>query len=123
VTTVTSVERRAAAVAIPTEHGGWGLTLEPVLLGLIVAWSGAGAALGVAAFRALLLRTPAKLIAVDPAPSLGGPFTLARRMAIGELVVLVAAVLVAAATAGWTWVGPVAMAAPLVAVTAVGVLW
>ena len=52
-------------VAMPTEHGGWGLTLEPVLLGLIVAWSGAGAALGVAAFAAFLLRTPAKLVAVD----------------------------------------------------------
>lgn len=28
------------AVAIPTEHGGWSLTLEPVLLGLLVAWLG-----------------------------------------------------------------------------------
>ena len=53
------------AVAIPTEHGGWGLTMEPVLLGLIVAWSGAGVAVGVAAFAAFLLRTPAKLVAVD----------------------------------------------------------
>ena len=32
------------SVAVPTEHGGWGLTFEPVLLGLIVAPSWAGAA-------------------------------------------------------------------------------
>ena len=34
------------SVAIPTEHGGWGLTLEPVVLGLAVAPSLAGIALG-----------------------------------------------------------------------------
>ena len=52
------------AVGLPSEHGGWGLTLEPVLLGLLAAWSVAGAALGVAAFLAFLVRTPAKLVAV-----------------------------------------------------------
>ena len=48
------VKERAGwrAVAMPSEHGGWGLTLEPVLLGLLVAWSGAGVALGIAAFSA-----------------------------------------------------------------------
>ena len=45
------------AVAMPSEHGGWGLTLEPVVLGLLVGWSGAGFALGIAAFTAFLLRT------------------------------------------------------------------
>ena len=59
------VRRRWRSVAIPSEHGGWGLTLEPVVLGLLVAPSLAGLALGVAAFTAFLLRTPAKLIAVD----------------------------------------------------------
>ncbi|NND04465.1 MAG: hypothetical protein HKN91_16945, partial [Acidimicrobiia bacterium] len=34
------------AVAVPTEHGGWSLTLEPVILGLIVAPTGSGVALG-----------------------------------------------------------------------------
>jgi hypothetical protein len=36
-------------VAVPSEHGGWGLTFEPVLLGLIVNPSWAG-------FRAASLR-------------------------------------------------------------------
>jgi hypothetical protein len=46
------------AVVIPSEHGGWGLTLEPVVLGLLVAPSIAGLAIGVAAFLAFLVRTP-----------------------------------------------------------------
>ena len=33
-------------VVTPTEHGGWGLTLEPALLGLLIAPSAAGAAIG-----------------------------------------------------------------------------
>ena len=69
--TATQAERRVGdragwrSVAMPSEHGGWGLTLEPVMLGLLVAWSRAGVALGVAAFAAFLLRTPAKLVAID----------------------------------------------------------
>ena len=53
------------AVAIPSEHGGWGLTLEPALLGLLVAPSIAGAAIGLAAFLAFLVRTPLKTVLVD----------------------------------------------------------
>ena len=53
------------SVALPTEHGGWGLTLEPVLLGMIVAPSVAGLALGGAAFLAFVARTPVKVVLVD----------------------------------------------------------
>jgi len=53
------------AVAVPSEHGGWGLTLEPVILGLLVASSGAGALLGFGAFVGFLARTPFKLAVVD----------------------------------------------------------
>lgn len=53
------------SVALPTEHGGWGLTLEPVLLGLLLRWSGAGLCLGVAAFVAFMARTPLKVVLVD----------------------------------------------------------
>lgn len=52
-------------VTIPTEHGGWSLTIEPALLGLIVAPSPAGAALAAAALVAFVLRTPLKLVFVD----------------------------------------------------------
>lgn len=53
------------AVAMPTEHGGWSLTLEPAILGLIVAWSWRGFALGVAGMIAFLVRTPLKIVLVD----------------------------------------------------------
>jgi len=60
-------QRRSAqrAVLVPTEHGGWGLTLEPVLLGLLVAPSWSGVCLGVAAAILFLARTPFKMMLVD----------------------------------------------------------
>jgi hypothetical protein len=104
-------------VAVPSEHGGWGLTLEPVLLGLLVAPSVAGAALGVAAFLAFLVRTPLKLVAVDLRRGRWlDRSRLALRIAVAELVLMSAMVVVAVSTAGWTWLVPVAVAAPLVAI-------
>lgn len=105
------------AVAVPSEHGGWGLTLEPVLLGLLVAPSIAGAALGVAAFLAFLVRTPLKFVAVDLRRGRWlDRSRLALRIAVVELVVMAAMVVVAVSMAGWTWLVPAVIAAPLVAV-------
>ena len=105
------------AVAIPSEHGGWGLTLEPVLLGLLIAPSIAGAALGVAAFLAFLVRTPLKLVAVDIRHDRWlDRSRLALRIALVELIVMVVLVTVAVSTAGWTWIVPALVAAPLVAI-------
>ena len=102
---------------MPIEHGGWGLTLEPVLLGLLVAWSAAGAALGIAALTAFLLRTPAKLVAVDVRRGRWlDRSRLALRIASIQLIVLGSAVAVAVARAGWTWLAPLLIAGPLVAV-------
>ena len=53
------------SVAIPDEHGGWGLTAEPVLLGLLVAPSWPGVLLAVAAFVAFMVRSPLKVVLVD----------------------------------------------------------
>jgi hypothetical protein len=93
------------------------LTLEPVLLGLLIAPSAAGAALGVAAFLAFLVRTPLKLVAIDLRRDRWLDRTrLALRIALVELVGMAAMVAVAVLTAGWTWLVPVAVAAPLVAV-------
>lgn len=104
-------------VAIPTEHGGWGLTLEPVLLGLFLAFSWAGVAIGVAAFVAFVVRTPLKLALVDRRRHRSLPRTrLATRVAIVELVLLLALGLVALNGAGWAWLVPICIAAPLVAI-------
>jgi YwiC-like protein len=105
------------AVAMPSEHGGWGLTLEPVLLGLVVAWSGAGVALGVAAFAAFLVRTPLKLVAVDLRRGRWlDRSRLALRIAMVELIVLGSTVALAVALAGWSWLAPAVVAGPLVAI-------
>jgi hypothetical protein len=105
------------AVALPTEHGGWGLTAEPALLGLVVAPSVAGGALAFAALVAFTARTPLKVALVDRWRGRRLPRTrLAERVAAAELAVLVALVAVAFATAdGAFWV-PLVVAAPLVTV-------
>ncbi len=113
------VETRAAwrSVAVPSEHGGWGLTLEPVLLGLIVAWSGGGLALGLAAFAAFLVRTPLKLVAVDVRRKRWLERSrVALRIASVELVVIALALLAVVRSAGWSWSVPLLVAGPLVAV-------
>lgn len=111
-------ERRSwRAAAVPTEHGGWGLTLEPALVGLLVAPSAAGGALAVAALVAFLIRTPIKIILVDRFRGRWLPRSrLALRIAAGEAVLLATLAVAAWRGAGWSWLGPVAVAVPLVAV-------
>ncbi|HZP28895.1 MAG TPA: YwiC-like family protein [Acidimicrobiia bacterium] len=105
------------AVAVPDEHGGWGLTAEPVLLGLLVAPSRAGAFLAVGALLAFVVRTPLKLVLVDHRRHRRLPRSrLAARVAGAELTVLAGAATVATVLAGWDWWIPVAGAAPLVGV-------
>jgi hypothetical protein len=105
------------AVVVPSEHGGWGLTLEPVLLGLLVAPSVAGVALGLAAFLAFLVRTPMKVLLVDRHRHRElARDSLARRVVAVELALGVVAVVVALVRAGPDWLAPFAVALPLFAV-------
>jgi hypothetical protein len=115
---VTSTERSLwRSVAIPTEHGGWGLTLEPVLLGLLIAFSWPGLAIGLAAFIAFLVRTPLKLALVDRRRNRALPRTrLATRIAAVELAALGLLGGVALWSAGADWLVPVLIAVPLVTV-------
>lgn len=109
---------RWRSVALPREHGGWGLTLEPVLLGLLVAWSVAGTLIAVAAFGAFLIRTPLKVAAVDIRRDQWRPrSTLALKVAGLELLIVLGATAGAIAGAGWSWLIPAAFAAPLVGVS------
>src|SRR5205085_660938 len=59
---------RLNTIALPVEHGGWGITLEPILLGLLIAPSAAGAGLAVATVGAFLARHPFKIVAGDRRP-------------------------------------------------------
>ena len=104
-------------VAIPTEHGGWSLTLEPILLGLLAAWSWPGAALGAAAMLAFVARTPLKLVLVDRWRGRWLPrTTVAARVAAVELLALAALVAVAVLEADARFWWPLLAAAPLVAI-------
>jgi hypothetical protein len=105
-------------VTVPSEHGGWSLTAEPVVLGLLVAWSWPGLALGLAAMLAFVARTPLKVVLVDRWRHRRlGRSRVAARIAAVELAVIAGLAVVAAvgASSGWFWV-PLAAAVPLVGV-------
>ena len=108
--------RRWRQVAVPSEHGGWSLTAEPAVLGLIVAWSWPGLALGVAAMLGFVARTPLKVVLVDRWRHRWLDRTrLAARIAAAELLAIGALGVWAAlgTSNGWFWL-PFAAAAPLV---------
>lgn len=105
-------------VAVPSEHGGWSLTTEPVVLGLVVAWSWPGLALGLAAMTAFVARTPVKVVLVDrwrhrwlDRSRLAARIATVELMAIAVLAVLAAT----GAVDRWFWV-PLVVAAPFVGV-------
>ena len=105
------------SVAVPTEHGGWGLTLEPGLLGLFVASSAAGACLAAAALVGFVARTPVKVVLVDLARHRRLERTsVAARVAAVELTVLAVLVVAAAVLAEGAFWWPALVAAPLVGV-------
>ncbi len=52
-------------LALPAEHGGWGLLLEAVVLALLVAPTLSGSLIGVGAVAVFLMRHPLKLAARD----------------------------------------------------------
>ena len=53
------------SVALPVEHGGWGMLGEPLLLGLLLAPSRAGWGVALASVAAFLAHHPAKLVLAD----------------------------------------------------------
>lgn len=108
---------RWRSVALPIEHGAWGFLLEPALLGLLAAASGAGVAWVVAALAALLLQTPLSIVLADARRGRRYPRTgLAWRFLGAYGAALAAALVAALALAGsWLVLVPALGAAPLVA--------
>jgi hypothetical protein len=105
-------------VAVPSEHGGWSLTAEPVILGLLVAWSWPGLALGIAAMLAFVARTPLKVVLVDRWRHRWlGRSRVASQIVGTELVAIASLGVWAAlhASNGWFWL-PLVVAAPLIAI-------
>jgi YwiC-like protein len=56
---------RIRAVALPAEHGGWALVIEPIVLGLLLAPSLAGFVIGAGALACFLARHPLKVVIGD----------------------------------------------------------
>ncbi|HRF98379.1 MAG TPA: YwiC-like family protein, partial [Aggregatilineales bacterium] len=72
------------SVALPAEHGGWGFLIEPIVLGLLVAFSGAGLLLAISAFGVFLIHQPLKIAIKDRMKGNRPPRTiLAERFAVG----------------------------------------
>ncbi len=89
---------RWKTVALPVEHGGWGFLIEPLVLGLVIAPSVAGLALGAAATAGFLVRHPSRLVLLDWRKGARYPRTaIAGRFALG--FALLAPALLAAAFA------------------------
>jgi hypothetical protein len=63
--TVPSAPLSLKTVALPVEHGGWGMLAEPLVMGLVLAPTLAGLGLTIAALGAFLVRHPLKLALSD----------------------------------------------------------
>lgn len=104
------------SVALPSEHGGWGLTAEPAILGLAVAPSVPALALAIVAFTAFLARTPLKVLLVDRHRGRSLERTgLARRVLAVEAFLATGLLVIATLTASAAFWWPMVVALPLVA--------
>jgi uncharacterized membrane protein YidH (DUF202 family) len=97
-------------VIVPTEHGGWGFTIEPLVLGLLVAPGLAAGALIVVGMALFLSRRPLRLVNADRKAGRRSPRTKTALYVLIALGVVVAGSLVAAAAfaEGPFWVSLVA---------------
>lgn len=77
-------------VVVPGEHGTWGFLSEPILLGLLVAFTPAGLLVAVATVAAFLARQPLKLLVVDRRRGRRHPRTLLSERAFAVLAVIAA---------------------------------
>lgn len=115
---VTAAGVRLRSVALPVEHGGWGLTLEPLVLGMILAPTLAGLFLSVATLGAFLARHPLKVLAGDRRRGRRFPRTpVAERFAALYAAVAATGLLLVVVTAdGYSFLLPLLLAAPLASV-------
>ena len=108
------------SVALPVEHGGWGLLGEPLALGLALAPSSAGACLALSALAAFLSRHPLKLVLMDRRRGVRYPRTaLAERWFAGYACFALLSLLAAFALARAPFWLALVVAAPLALVLVV----
>ncbi len=101
-------------IALPVEHGGWGLLFEPIVLGMLLAPSIAGLFLSIAALAVFLARHPFKLAIGDWRRNRRSARTaLAARFAILYFVIATLALALAIKTGGAGFLLPLLFAAPI----------
>ena len=108
----TIAPQRLRTIALPAEHGSWGLTLEPILLGLLVAPSWAGFGLASGACGLFLLRWPLKVAQTSHRQKRHTRLTLALRFAALYALIALGGLLVGVWEAGWRPLWPLLAAAP-----------
>jgi hypothetical protein len=105
-------------IVLPTEHGGWAFLVEPILLGLLVAFSGAGLWIAVAALAGYVARQPLRLLVMDRSRGKRYPRTV-----LAERAFAACALAGALALAAGVWLAPhpfllpLGLAAPLAALS------
>jgi hypothetical protein len=101
-------------LALPVEHGGWGLVFEPLLVGMIVAPSKAGAGLALAMVSLFLARHPLKIALSDIQRGTRYPRTkLALRIAAFYCMAAVTGLLLAFGLTVHSFWHPLLLAIPL----------
>ncbi|NDJ61814.1 MAG: YwiC-like family protein [Chloroflexi bacterium] len=105
------------SVALPSEHGGWGFLIEPIILGLLVAGSGAGLLLAAGAFGIFLIHQPLKVAVKDRRKGRRPPRAIwAERFAMGYGLLALIPTLILIASVPPTFLLPVLLAVPFAAV-------
>jgi hypothetical protein len=105
--------RMIRLVTMPVEHGGWAFMLEPILVGCILAPSGAGLWLSVATLATFMVRQPLKTALIDRRNGKRFPRTLwAERVALLFAALALATLVLALLTARAPFWLPILLAAP-----------
>ena len=106
---------RIRAVALPVEHGGWSLLLEPIVVGLLLAPTVPGLFVSLAATGAFLARHPFKLAVRDWRRKRHPPRTvMAERFAILYVFIAIIGLTFAIKTGGTAFLLPLLLATPSV---------
>ena len=105
---------RWQSIALPAEHGGWGLTLEPIALGLLVAPSLSGFFLALASFAGFLAYQPFRIFWKEQNKGRrSSRRVFAQRFLLVFSGISIFSLLIVILTDGWLPLLPLAAATPL----------
>lgn len=103
---------RLRAIALPAEHGGWALLLEPAAIGLILAPSAAGLCITIGTLAFFVARQPLTIVWLNRRPA-SSRSPLAKRFVALYIASGVTSLLLAFAVTSHSFVAPLIIATPL----------